>query len=216
MKDISFISIHPQFIESYFAFGVCRSAMEKRLALLRAINLRDYAVDQRGTIDDRPYGGGDSMVMRPEPLRDAIQKLPEHTHIILTSPAGKIWNQDDARRLAVVEQPLAFICGRFAGIDQRFIDAYVDEELSMGNFVVSGGELPALMMADAMLRMIPSVLGNQASADNDSFMPNMDGGLEYPLYTRPEVFEGQAVPSVLLQGNHAKIEAWRKQQIRKL
>jgi tRNA (guanine37-N1)-methyltransferase len=211
-KEFAFITVHPQFIENYFAFGVCRSAMEKKIVNLRAVNLRDFAIDKRGTIDDHPYGGGDSMVMRPEPLRDALKQLPENAHVILTTPAGKIWSQEDAQRLALFDRPITFICGRFAGLDQRFVDLYVDEELSMGNFVVSGGELPALMMADATLRQIPGVLGNRASAENDSFMPSMDGGLEYPLYTRPEIFEGQPVPPVLLQGNHAHIEAWRKEQ----
>jgi len=151
------------------------------------------------------------MVLRPEPLRDALRASPD-AHVIATSPGGKLFSQQDARRLLALAKPLTFVCGRFGGIDQRFIDKYVHEEFSIGDFVVSGGELPSLIIADAVLRLIPGVLGNPASAADDSFGESSPSLLEHPLYTRPPVFEGVSVPDVLLSGDHAKIAAWRKEK----
>ncbi len=210
MRKIYVVTVHPRFIEAYKMFGAVRSAEDKKIAELTAIDLRDYAVDRHGSIDDSPYGGGDGMVMRPEPLAAAIDALPARPRVVLTSPAGKDWDQAAAARLSQVPEPLLIVAGRFAGIDQRFIDRYVDEEFSAGDFVLAGGELPALMMIDSMLRLLPGVLGHQDSASMDSFAPGFGGGLEHPLYTRPPEFQGLTVPPVLLSGDHEAIARWRR------
>lgn len=211
MRQIAFISVHPAFIEAYARFGVFRSAAQKGLKI-HAINLREFAVDQHGSVDEAPFGGGDGMVLRPEPLARAIESLPFSGKVILTSPSGRSWTQSDANSYAAGEENLIFIAGRFAGVDQRFIDLYVDDEISIGDFVVSGGELPCLLLADSILRQVSGVLGNSLSAHCDSFAAGMSGLLEYPLYTRPLEFQEQKVPSVLLSGDHKKIEAWRQEE----
>ncbi len=210
MYNVTVVTIHPKFIESYFSFGVIGAAHEKGLARVVSLDLRHFAVDKHGTIDDHPYGGGDGMVLRPEPLADAIKSLSDDAYVILTSPNGKIWSRDDAPRILNLKRPIALICGRFGGVDERFIKRYVHEELSVGDFILSGGELPALMMIDAMLRLVPGVLGNEDSAVCDSFSSGCHGILEHPLYTRPQTFEGEDVPVVLLSGNHKKIEEWQR------
>jgi len=208
-RSLSFISIHPQFIEAYFRFGVFKAAT--RLGMeFHSINLRSYAVDKHGSIDDSPFGGGDGMVMRVEPLVAAVRALPKPGRVIYTSPSGRLWTQKDAERYAALDEDLVFISGRFAGIDQRFIEQFVSDEVSIGDFVVSGGELPSLLIADSILRQIPGVLGNERSAPDDSFGSGMRGMLEYPLYTRPLEFEGHKVPDVLLSGDHQKIKVWRE------
>jgi tRNA (guanine37-N1)-methyltransferase len=215
MRKLYVVTVHPRFVDAYKTFGVVRAAQEKRVAELHAIDLRDYAVDKHGSVDDSPYGGGDGMVMRPEPLAAAIEALPERPKVLLTSPAGKPWTQAEAVRLSQETGPLLIVAGRFAGVDQRFIDRYVDEEFSAGDFVLAGGELPALMMLDSMLRLLPGVLGHQDSAHMDSFAPGFAGGLEHPLYTRPPEFQGLAVPPVLLSGDHEAIKAWRMAESRR-
>lgn len=207
------ISIHPKFIDSYKEFGVFKSAIEKNLATIECINLRNFAVDKHGSIDSRPYGGGDGMVMRPEPLAAAVSSIKEENpYVIMTSPRGKTWKEADAHRLLKLNRPLVFVCGRFAGVDERFITQYVDEEISVGDFIVSGGELPALLILDSILRHIPGALGHEESAQIDSFGERLEGQLEFPLYTKPLEFEGLAVPEVLLSGHHQVIEDWRKKQ----
>lgn len=208
MLKLYFVSIHPKFISSYFDFGVFQSAQQKQLAEVKEVNLRDYALDKHGTVDGPPYGGGDGMIMRPEPLVGALTNIHE-PFVVLTSPRGKLWTQDVAISLAKSQKNIVFVCGRFGGVDQRFIDRYVDEEFSIGDVVVSGGELPALMMADSMLRQIPGVLGHQESAVMDSFGEGCDGLLEHDQFTRPADFDGQKVPDVLMSGDHKKIAAWR-------
>lgn len=211
------LCLHPGCMESYSNFGVFRSAIDKGLLEFTTHNLRQYAIDRHGTVDGRPFGGGDGMVLRPEPLARAIQDLKQSAsrplHVIMPSPAGLSWQEKEVNRLAhsiASCRDLVFVCGRFAGIDQRFIDRYVDEEFSMGDFVVSGGELPALMMIDSMLRKRPGVLGHSESAAQDSFADI--GHLEHPLYTRPNVFEGEQVPEALLSGDHSRITKWRVSQ----
>lgn len=213
--SVSFVTIHPCFIQAYFDFGIMASASHVGCEL-QAINLRDYALDKRGSVDDHPYGGGDGMVMRPEPMKAALDKLPKNAICIAPSPSGKIWTQEHCLEFAqkLRSQPLVFLCGRFAGLDQRILDSYVDYEFSAGDYVVSGGELPALLMADSILRQCPGVLGNAVSATCDSFGEGMGGLLEYPLYTRPRDFEGKLVPEVLCSGDRARIEAWRRLQSR--
>ncbi len=212
MKTISFITLHPGIVEAYTRFGVFRAA--ERLGLhIKAIPLRNFAVDKHGSVDDTPFGGGDGMVLRPEPLSDAIKSVVGSKRVIYTSPSGRPWKQAIAEEFATLpEENLVFIAGRFAGIDQRFVDRYVDDEFTLGDFVVSGGELPCLMIADSILRQVPGVLGNFQSAQDDSFSAGMRDLLEYPLYTKPHVFEGEAVPEVLLSGDHNRISTWRKER----
>lgn len=210
--QIYFATIHPQFIQSYFQFGVFRSAINGKKVICNPIDLRDFAVDRHASIDDMPYGGGDGMVMRPEPLAAAVRSIPVKPVVLMTSPGAKPWTQAEAKHYALTDRPLFFVCGRFAGVDQRFIDGYVDAEYSLGDVVVSGGELPVLMMADSILRMIPGVLGDDASAHFDSFASGFDGRLEHPLFTRPKEFEGASVPDVLMSGDHKAIAQWRAHQ----
>ena len=210
MRQYFLLTIHPSIVPAYSQFGVFKAALDKGLARVTAIDLRDYAVDRHGSIDAAPYGGGDGMVMRVEPLASAIDALPVKPLVFLTSPAGRPWTQKDADRFAEQDRPIAIVCGRFAGVDQRFIDLYVDEQYSMGDVVLAGGELPALAMIESMIRLIPGVLGHQDSASKDSFMAEFDYGLEHPLYTRPQEFRGLGVPQVLRSGDHTAIAAWRR------
>lgn len=174
-------------------------------------NIRDFAVDRHRTVDDAPYGGGAGMVMKVEPLAACIEhvkaKRPEAT-VLLTSPRGLPFSQELARKLA--EAPgLIIICGRYEGIDERVTELFVDQEVSLGDFVLTGGELAAMAIVDAVARLLPGVLGSDASAHDESFT---DGLLEYPQYTRPPEFRGLAVPDVLLSGNHAEVALWRRRQ----
>jgi tRNA (guanine37-N1)-methyltransferase len=216
--SISIITLFPDFIEQYLLFGILRRAVVKKLLNFKAINLRDFALDSRGTVDDRPYGGGVGMVLRPDVLYKAIKKIrgtSKKTRVILMSPQGKPFKQKDAQRLAKYDQ-LVFVSGRYEGFDER-VRGFVDEELSIGDYVLMGGELPALVISEAVLRLIPGVLGKLESTDNESFS---DGLLEYPQYTKPEVLEvgnNKAlkkkvlkVPKVLLSGHHENVLAWRK------
>jgi tRNA (guanine37-N1)-methyltransferase len=211
VRIFAFLTVHPAFIESYAKFGVFRAA-ERAGVTIRPINLRSYAVDKHGSVDDYPFGGGDGMVLRPEPLSAAIQEFSGPKKVFITSPSGRPWTHADAVRYASSDEHLIFVSGRFAGVDQRFLDHYVDEDISLGDFVISGGELPSLTLADSILRLVPGVLGNIKSAKEDSFGEELSGLLEYPLYTKPLDFEGHTVPEVLLSGDHAKISTWRKDQ----
>lgn len=216
MLKLAFISIHPEFINSYKKFGVFAAAERKSLAEIDTLNLRDFASDRHKSVDDRPYGGGDGMILRPDVLAKSISSISyANPKVIFTSPAGKPFAQADAERLSK-ESNLAFVCGRFGGCDQRFIEHYVDEEFSMGDFVMSGGELPCLSIADSILRLIPGVLGHQESAAYDSFGSSMSRRLEHPQFTRPIEFEGKQVPQVLRSGNHKEIEDWRTKQSKAL
>ena len=208
MRSFYFISIHPKFTLAYNSFGVFKAA--SRLGIgLEHINLRDFAVDKHGSVDEAPFGGGDGMVLRPEPLKAALDSIPGSKKVFITSPSGRAWKQKDAENFAVSPESLVFIAGRFAGIDERFVELFADENISLGDFIVSGGELPCLMLADSVLRCIPGVLGNSQSSREDSFSGSLTEKLEYPVYTRPLNFEGLTVPDILLSGNHEKIQAWR-------
>jgi tRNA (guanine37-N1)-methyltransferase len=192
--------------------GVLGRAIKNELIQLQCWNPRHYTKDRHRTVDDRPYGGGPGMLMKVEPLREAIQaarrSAGEQAKVIYLSPQGRTLTQQAVKALA--QQPaLVLIAGRYEGIDERIINMDVDEEWSIGDYVLSGGELAALVMIDAVARMIPGVLGDENSAQQDSFM---DGLLDCPHYTRPEEIDGQAVPAVLLGGNHKDIEQWRMQQ----
>jgi tRNA (guanine37-N1)-methyltransferase len=206
---IGFISIFPDLINSYFQYGIMRRSVASKLVDFRSLQLRDFAVDRHGSIDDRPYGGGEGMVMRPEPLAAAIQSLEmERPQIIIPSPRGERWSHRHAENLSKYSE-LIFVCPRFSGVDQRFIDHFGAWEFSLGDFVISGGELPAIIFADSIIRHIPGALGHIESSAKDSFSDDIGGLLEYPLYTRPEEIWGLKVPEVLMSGDHRAISEWR-------
>jgi tRNA (guanine37-N1)-methyltransferase len=208
-SHFGFISIFPELINGYFQYGILRRAIASSLIDFKSVQLRDFAVDRHGSIDDRPYGGGDGMVMRAEPLAAAVQSLAmESPQIIIPSPRGERWTHSHAEKFAQ-NSHIIFVCPRFSGVDQRFLDRFGALEFSMGDFVVSGGELPALMFADSIIRHIPGALGHIDSAAHDSFSEDIGGLLEYPLYTRPEEIWGMKVPDVLLSGDHRAISEWR-------
>lgn len=209
MLDFTVISLFPPMFASPLGHSILKKAQEKGLLSVRLIDPRDYTADKHRTADDAPYGGGQGMVMKPEPLVAAIEdakKTLRRPRVILLSPQGKLFDQAEAERLAR-EEELVLVCGRYEGIDER-VKAFVDEELSVGDYTLSGGELPAMVVIDAVARLIPGVLGNEKSPQEESFS---DGLLEYPQYTRPEEFRGMKVPDVLLSGDHARIKSWRRE-----
>ena len=209
---IGVVSLFPERVEQVIRFGVVGRAADNGLLELVCENPRDYTDDPHRTVDDRPYGGGPGMVMRFEPLAAAIRalraRLPAGAPVFALSPQGRRFDQAVAERLAAGEG-FALVAGRYEGVDERLLEAEVDEELSVGDYVVSGGEIPAMLVIDAVTRLLPGVLGDAESAAQDSFT---DGLLDHPHYTRPESVEGRDVPAVLLSGDHARIARWRRQQ----
>lgn len=204
-------SLFPSFFQSYFEISILQKAIEKHLLQIHIHNIRDWTLDKHHVTDDTPYGGGGGMVMKAEPIFSAVEDVvgvDSSTPIILMSPQGKPFTTQIAIEFASYPE-LAIICGRYEGVDERVIEHLVTDQISMGDFVVTGGELPALMLIDAVSRFIPGVLGDPAGAVDDSFG---DGLLEYPHYTRPENFRGWSVPDILLSGHHANIQKWRKEQ----
>lgn len=206
------ITLFPEMLAALTQFGVTSRACKQGLISVDSWNPRDFTEDRHRTVDDRPYGGGPGMVMMIEPLRKAIQQakqsLGKDTKVIYLSPQGKPFTQAMAKQYSS-ESSLLLLAGRYEGIDQRLIDKEVDEEVSIGDFVVSGGELPAMLMIDAIARCIPGVLGHKLSAAEDSFA---EGLLDHPHYTRPEVDGADAVPEILLSGDHEAIRRWRLQE----
>src|SRR4051812_37581682 len=203
MLSFTVITLFPAMFDSPLAHSILKRAREKQLIDVRFVDPRDYTSDKHRTADDAPYGGGQGMVMKPEPLVAAIEdskKNLKRPRIILLSPQGKLFDQAEAARLAR-EEEVVLVCGRYEGVDER-VKAFVDEELSIGDYTLSGGELPALVVIDAIARLIPGVLGNAQSPEEDSFS---NGLLEYPQYTRPEEFRAMRVPEVLISGDHEKI-----------
>lgn len=185
-------------------------AKEKGLFQLNCHNVRDYSADKHKKCDDAPFGGGAGMVMMPQPIHDCIQAVdPTHSALrIYLSPRGKVLTQDFVKQL-FQKQHLLLLCGHYEGVDQRVLDLDIDMELSIGDYVLSGGELPAMVVIDSVLRYVPDVLGNSLSTEEESFSQSL---LEYPQYTRPQEFLGQKVPAVLVSGNHQKIAEWRKEK----
>ncbi len=205
------ITLFPEIVLSLAKFGVVGRAIENKLASLEVLNPRDFSSDPNRRVDDRPYGGGPGMVMQFEPLQKTIQKTQENTNssrVICLSAQGKPFQHTDVGRLNAYAN-LILLAGRYEGIDERLIDAEVDEEISIGDIVVSGGELPAMLMLDALIRHIPGALGHDESAQQDSFV---DGLLDCPHYTRPESINELSVPKVLLGGDHQAIQKWREKQ----
>lgn len=188
-------------------------AVKNELLQLNIKNIRDYTGPKHGLTDDKLYGGGAGMVMKPEPLFEAVADLRRSpkARVIITSPAGRLFDQQAAQELSQAEQ-LIFICGHYEGIDQRVEDALATDVFSIGDFVLTGGELPAMVMADSVVRLLPGALGHDESSQEESFGEDMKGLLEYPQYTRPPVFDGREVPPVLLGGNHEEIRRWRREQ----
>ena len=203
------LTLFPGMFDGPFGESIIRRAIEGGLIEIRLHNIRDYAFDRHRTTDDYPYGGGAGMVMKPEPLAACIEKVSADrpsARVILTSPQGKPFNQSLAAELARDEE-LIIICGRYEGVDERVRELFVDDEISLGDFVLTGGEIAAMVIVDAVSRLLPGVLGSDESAAGDSFS---DGLLEYPQYTRPPEFRGAAVPDMLLSGNHQEIARWRR------
>jgi tRNA (guanine37-N1)-methyltransferase len=203
------LTIFPELLEAFWAHGILRRAVESGTIGPEAINVRDYADGRHQVTDDRPYGGGCGMVMKPEPLAAAIraarQKAPQ-APVILLSPQGRLFDQQVAAQLAAARE-LILVCGRYEGIDERVSEQFVDLELSIGDFVLTGGEPAAMVVMDAVTRLIPGALGNQDSAEQDSFR---HGRLDHAHYTRPPTFEGRKVPDVLLSGHHGRVAQWRR------
>ncbi len=204
------LTLLPQACAAYLKASILGRAQKAGLIEVRLTDVRDFATDRHRTVDDYPYGGGDGMVMKVEPIVAALESLPgrPRPRIIMLSPQGTPFTQDLARELAGLER-LVLICGRYEGVDERVRQLAVDQEISLGDFVLSGGELPALAVVDAVSRLIPGVLGGSGSAEADSFS---DGLLEHPHYTRPPEFRGLKVPEVLTSGNHAAIARWRRKE----
>lgn len=206
------VSLFPEMFRAISDYGVTGRAIRQNLIELQTWNPRDFAQDKHKTVDDRPYGGGPGMLMMVQPLKDAItaakQKAGEGAKVVYLSPQGEKLTQRGVETLATREN-IILVCGRYEGIDERLIESCVDEQWSVGDYVLSGGELPAMTLIDSVARLVPGVLGKKASAEQDSFS---DGLLDCPHYTRPEVLDGLEVPEVLLSGNHKHIEQWRLKQ----
>lgn len=208
------VTIFPEIFDSYFGESIIKRAKEKEIIEIETHNLREYTTNKHHNVDDTPYGGGAGMVMQVEPIYRSVQSIKSKaesqklkTRTILFSAKGKRFTQKDAHRLAEYDQ-LIFVCGRYEGVDERVAENVVDEEISIGDFVLTGGEIPAMLVIDAVARLLPGVLGNDQSAIEESH--SEEGYLEFPQYTKPEVFNGWEVPKVLLSGNHKEIEKWRK------
>ncbi len=211
-KQFHVITIFPAVIDSYTSESILGRAQKNNLIDVKAHDLREFATDKHRTLDDTPYGGGPGMLMKIEPIERALKKIKKKgARVILTAASGKTFTQVDARRLCAYKQ-LIFICGRYEGVDHRVEEHLVDESLSIGEYVLTGGELPALVMIDAIARMVPGVLGSKDSLENESH--DQEGVLEYPQYTKPEVYKTWSVPEVLMSGDHEKIAQWRKKHVR--
>ena len=206
------LTLFPDMVRDGLCTSIIGRAVEKGILSVEAINIRDYTREKHGHVDDAPYGGGAGMVMQAAPVCEAYEalcaRLGKRPRVLYTTPQGKVFNQSIARELAG-EEELVFLCGHYEGIDERALEMIVTDYLSAGDYVLTGGELPAMVMIDCISRLIPGVLNNDVSAEIESFHDNL---LEYPQYTRPEVYEGRQVPEVLLSGHHKNIEIWRRQQ----
>jgi len=210
IMECDVITIFPEIFRAYVSEGVLGKAIQRNLIEVKVHNLRDYTTDKHRTVDDYPYGGGAGMVMKPEPFFHAVEAVsPEKTgrRVIMLSPAGRKFDQGMAKELSGEAKRIIFLCGRYEAIDERVRLALVDDEISIGDYILTGGELAALVIIDAVARLIPGVLGDERSAEEDSFS---SGILDYPHYTRPPVFRDVPVPEVLLSGNHGEIRKWRR------
>jgi tRNA (guanine37-N1)-methyltransferase len=214
---ISIVTLFPEMFDGPFSTSIIGRALESDAVDIDLIQLRDFATDERGTVDQPPFGGGAGMVLQAAPLVKAVDHVAENSsastnpHVILLSAQGAPLTHRRVQHLSEMPE-ITLVCGHYEGVDERFIELRVDEEISIGDFVMTGGEIPAMALTDAIVRLIPGVLGDDDSAKHDSFAPDSDVLLEGPVYTRPAEFEGMKVPDVLLSGDHVKIEAWRRSQ----
>ena len=215
---IDVLTIFPEFFAEVFDFGIIRRAKLAGIVEIDVHDIREFATDKHKMVDDRPFGGGDGMVLKPEPIFAAIENLlgtadrreySPGTSVVLLTPQGTPLKQVTAKAIADETKHLVLICGRYEGVDERVTETLVTDEISIGDYVLSGGEPAAVVLVDSIVRLLPNALGSETSAENDSFS---DGLLDYPHYTRPAEFRGMKVPEVLLNGNHAEIENWRRQK----
>lgn len=207
---IHIITLFPDMFKPVIGMSMLQKAQDQKLVEFNLVNLRDYGLGPRKTVDDTPYGGGAGMVLKPEPIFAAVRDIKKNdssVKVLMMTPRGKQYNQLDAKKLSQTES-IIILCGHYEGFDER-ISSIVDQEISMGDFVLTGGEIPAMAVIDSVVRLIPGVLGDDQSNKDESFSAGL---LEYPQYTRPDDFEGQKVPEVLKNGNHAEIAKWRKDQ----
>lgn len=211
MLRFNIITLFPQLIETHLKELPFKKAIEKNLIEINTINLRDFAIDKHGTVDDKPYGGGTGMLLRIEPICRALNTIENKQRIILLSPKGEKLTQKKVKELATCEN-ITFINGRYEGIDAR-VEEYTTDIISIGDYVLSGGELPTLVIMESITRILPGILEKEDAATRESFE---EGLLEYPQYTRPEEYEGKKVPEILLSGNHAEIEKWKKENSKKI
>ena len=209
MFQAKIFTLYPEYFPGPFEIGICKKAFEKKLWDLKLINIRDYADDKHKTVDDTPYGGGVGMLMRPDVVAKSLDaNLDEKETVYYLTPKGKIFNQDIAKDI-VKKNKVNILCGHFEGVDQRVLDSRNVEEISIGDFILSGGEMASFVVLDTVLRLVPGVLGNLNSTKDESFE---NGLLEYPQYTKPQIWEKLSVPDILLSGDHNKIKHWRLSQ----
>ena len=209
MFQAKIFTLYPEYFPGPFEIGICKKAFEKKLWDLKLINIRDYADDKHKTVDDTPYGGGVGMLMRPDVVAKSLDaNLGEKETVYYLTPKGKIFNQDIAKDI-VKKNKVNILCGHFEGVDQRVLDSRNVEEISIGDFILSGGEMASFIVLDTVLRLVPGVLGNLNSTKDESFE---NGLLEYPQYTKPQIWEKLSVPDILLSGDHNKIKSWRLSQ----
>lgn len=213
MKSFAILTLFPEMVEAGLDYSIMKRARERELLHVLVSDIRNYTKDKNRRVDDYPYGGGAGMVLQAEPVVDCVEdvkrSMPENTKVIYLTPQGRPFTQETAERWMKEADGFIFLCGHYEGIDERALEMVVTEEASAGDFVLTGGELPALMMVDCMSRLVEGVLKNSASAEDESFS---NGLLEYPQYTRPEEFRGLCVPPVLLSGHHGKIAEWRREE----
>ena len=209
MFQAKIFTLYPEYFPGPFEIGICKKAFEKKLWDLKLINIRDYADDKHKTVDDTPYGGGVGMLMRPDVVAKSLDaNLDEKETVYYLTPKGKIFNQDISKDI-VKKNKVNILCGHFEGVDQRVLDSRNVEEISIGDFILSGGEMASFVVLDTVLRLVPGVLGNLNSTKDESFE---NGLLEYPQYTKPQIWEKLSVPDILLSGDHNKIKSWRLSQ----
>ncbi len=215
---IDILTIFPEFFTEVFDFGIIRRAQLAEIVEINIYDIRSFTTDKHRMTDDRPFGGGDGMILKPEPIFRALEEIlgpcerenyPPKTRVVLLTPQGRVFKQAVAKEFAEEASHLILICGRYEGIDERVNEKLVTDEISIGDYVLSGGEPAAIIVTDAIIRLLPNALGSETSAENDSFSNDL---LDFPHYTQPRDFRGMKVPDVLLSGNHAEIEKWRQAQ----